>query len=117
MANSVLVIDDEQSIRELMRMSLEMDGYSVILAENGWQGLEIFRSEKPDVVLLDVRMPEMDGLEVLAKIKEEAPDAEVIIISGHGDMDMVMKALRAEEPSLRSPFPSRTDRRAVKDVE
>ncbi len=96
MANLVLVIDDEQSIRELMRMSLEMDGYRVLLAENGEKGLEIFRTERPDVVLLDVRMPEMDGLEVLRTIKSEAPDAEVIMISGHGDMDMVLEALRAE---------------------
>ncbi|MCX5873660.1 MAG: response regulator [Deltaproteobacteria bacterium] len=92
----VLLVDDEESIRNMMRMTLELDGYSVWTAADGPTALEIFQKESPDVVLLDVRMPGMDGVEVLSRIKEINRDAEVIIISGHGDMDMAVECLRKE---------------------
>ena len=63
----VLVVDDEESIRNLMRMTLELDGYEVLLAEDGPTGLRMFEKESPDVVLLDVRLPGMDGIEVLTR--------------------------------------------------
>jgi PAS domain S-box-containing protein len=94
--NKVLLVDDEESIRNMMRMTLELDGYSVCTAADGPTALEIFQKESPDVVLLDVRMPGMDGVEVLSRIKEMNRDAEVIIISGHGDMDMAVECLRKE---------------------
>lgn len=91
---SILLVDDEESIRNMMRMTLELDGYRVYTAEDGPTALDIFRKENPDVVLLDVRMPGMDGIEVLKRIKDMDADAEVIIISGHGDMDMAVECLR-----------------------
>jgi two-component system, NtrC family, sensor kinase len=92
----VLVVDDEQSIRNMMRMTLELDGHQVILAEDGPTGLEMFKKESPDVVLLDVRLPRMDGREVLTRIKALDPDSEVIIITGHGDLEMAVECLRRE---------------------
>lgn len=92
----ILVIDDEESIRNMMRMTLELDGYEVLMAEDGPSGLEKFQKESPDIVLLDVRMPGMDGLEVLERIKGINEDAEVIIVTGHGDMDMAVECLRRQ---------------------
>jgi two-component system, NtrC family, sensor kinase len=96
MMTKILIIDDEESIRNMMRMSLEMDNYEVLTAEDGSTGMDVFKAETPDVVLLDIRMPGMDGLEVLERIKSGQPDTEVIVITGHGDMSMVVDALRKE---------------------
>jgi two-component system NtrC family sensor kinase len=93
---TVLVVDDEESIRHLMRMTLELDGYRVLTAEDGPAALEMFEKEEPEVVLLDVRMPGMDGIEVLRRIKKVNSDTEVIIITGHGDLDMAVECLRKE---------------------
>ena len=92
----ILLADDEESIRNLMRMTLELDGYEVSMAEDGLKALEIFEREKPELVLLDVKMPGMSGIEVLGQIRAKAPDTEVIMITGHGDMDMAVECLRRE---------------------
>ncbi len=94
--SKILVVDDEESIRNMMRMTLELDGHEVVLAEDGPTGLEMFKKESPDVVLLDVRLPGMDGREVLTRIKALDADSEVIIITGHGDMEMAVECLRLE---------------------
>ncbi|MGC8658612.1 MAG: ATP-binding response regulator [Desulfomonilaceae bacterium] len=94
--NKILLVDDEESIRNMMRMTLELDGYSVQTAADGPTAIQMFKDQPPDVVLLDVRMPGMDGVEVLRRIKEINHDSEVIIISGHGDMEMAIECLRME---------------------
>ena len=92
----LLVIDDEASTRDLLKMSLESDGYTVFVAEDGPKGLEIFARENPPVVLTDIKMPGMDGIEVLRKVKEQSPDTEVIVITGHGEMNLAIQALHLE---------------------
>ena len=92
----LLVIDDEASTRDLLKMSLESDGYTVFVAEDGPKGLEIFAREKPPVVLTDIKMPGMDGIEVLRRVKEQSPDTEVIVITGHGEMNLAVQALQLE---------------------
>lgn len=92
----ILIVDDEESIRNLVRMNLELDGHQTLMAKDGPTALEIFEKERPEVVLLDVRMPGMDGIEVLRRMKQTYADAEVIIITGHGDMDMAVECLRKE---------------------
>lgn len=92
----ILIIDDEESIRTMMRMTLELDGYEVLDAEDGPSGLAMFKEHAPKIVLLDVRMPGMSGLEVLSRIKAADPDTEVLIITGHGDMDMAIECMRKE---------------------
>ncbi|MBF0381274.1 MAG: response regulator [Magnetococcales bacterium] len=89
----ILTIDDEPGIRETFRDFLEDLDYEVIEGENGRHGLEIFKKELPDLVLLDLRMPEIDGLEVLAKLKEESPNTPIIIVSGTGVIGDAIRAL------------------------
>ena len=92
----LLVIDDEASTRDLLKLSLESDGYTVFTAEDGVKGLEIFARENPPVVLTDIKMPGMDGIEVLRRVKEQNPDSEVIVITGHGEMNLAIQALQLE---------------------
>ena len=91
--NKVLVIDDEKPTLSMFRLLLGSCGYTVLTAENASSGLDIFKREKPPIVLTDVKMPGMDGLEVLERIKGIDPETEVIVITGHGDMDLAAKAL------------------------
>ncbi len=80
----ILTIDDEENIRDSFRMFLEDYDYQVLEAKNGQEGLEVFHREKPDLVICDLRMPEMDGLEVIEKIKQSSPDTPIIVVSGTG---------------------------------
>jgi signal transduction histidine kinase len=91
---SLLVIDDERPILEMLEMSLTSEGYKVITAENGTEGLRIFKEERPNLVLTDIRMPGIDGIEVLKTIKATDNEAEVIVITGHGDMNSAIAALQ-----------------------
>lgn len=90
----ILVIDDEPNLRDTYRRYLEHLHYTVLVADNGQTGLEMFELGKPDLVLTDLRMPQMDGLEVLMQVRKRSPDTPVIIISGKGEIDDVIKALR-----------------------
>jgi len=90
---SILIIDDEKSTLRIFGLFLSAYGYKVLTAENGKLGVEVFNKERPQIVLTDVKMPGMDGLEVLKRIKETDPSTEVIVITGHGDMDLALQAL------------------------
>ncbi|NCC25512.1 MAG: response regulator [Deltaproteobacteria bacterium] len=97
MANSILVIDDERPTLSMFQRFLVAYGFDDIhVAENGAKGLEIFAEKRPPIVLTDIKMPGMDGIEVLTRIKEMDPATEVIVITGHGDMDMAIKALNLD---------------------
>ncbi len=90
----ILVIDDEPDIRRTLKMTLEYEGYEVLTAGSGTEGLECVRTERPDAVLLDIKMPGLDGLEVLEKLRAQGSDAEVLIISGHGDISDAVRATK-----------------------
>ncbi|TQV71436.1 response regulator [Aliikangiella marina] len=90
----VLVIDDEPLVRQSIAVYLEDSGYDIIEAQDGQQGVELFKSNLPDVVLCDLRMPGMDGLEVLKTMTEIAADTPVIMVSGAGQINDVVEALR-----------------------
>ncbi len=90
----ILVIDDEKSIRNSMKDILSFEGYEVSIAENGLEGLVAVKSNKPDVVFCDIKMPKMEGIEVLERIKEIAPEISVIMISGHGTIDTAIEAIK-----------------------
>jgi PAS domain S-box-containing protein len=92
--DSLLLIDDEPDILRVLSMSLKADGYDVISAQSGAEGLAAFENENPAIVLTDIKMPGMDGIEVLKKVKDINPDAEVIIITGHGDIENAIEALK-----------------------
>jgi DNA-binding NtrC family response regulator len=89
----ILVIDDEESIRELLDILLRRKGYDVVLAANGQKGLEVFRRERPDVVILDLKMPGMNGLAVLQELHRLHTTQPVIILTGAGKPEMEQQVL------------------------
>ncbi len=90
----ILIIEDERAVRESMGAYLEDSGFEISEAENGRTGIDMCRTQRPDVVLCDLRMPEMDGLEVLALVIGELPETPVIIVSGMGGMGDAINALK-----------------------
>jgi len=92
--SKILVIDDEKAIRNTLKEVLEYENHQVDLAEDGPTGLEMFSSNTYDVVLCDIKMAKMDGIEVLNKINEAAGDIPVIMISGHGNIDTAVEAIK-----------------------
>jgi signal transduction histidine kinase len=94
MKNTILLVDDEAGIRRVLGISLRDSGYTVHTAENGEEALRIFKKVAPPIVLTDIKMPDMDGIELLRRIKEKNPDTEVIMFTGHGDMDLAVKSLQ-----------------------
>jgi len=92
--SKILITDDEKSIRNALREILEFESYSVLEAENGEQALSTIRSEAIDLVMLDIKMKGMDGIEVLGKIKELKPELPVIMISGHGTIKIAVEATK-----------------------
>jgi len=96
MATKLLLADDEEGIRKVLGIYLADSGFEVLTAENGLQALDVFRKEHPAIVLTDLRMPGLDGIELLRTIKSERPDTEVVMITGHGDMDLAIESLKLE---------------------
>ena len=91
--HKILVVDDEKSTLSMFRLFLSAYGYTVLTAENGTEGLQLFEKEKPPIVITDIKMPGVDGIELLRRIKEINEMTEVIMITGHGDMELAVKAL------------------------
>ncbi len=90
----ILAIDDERNIRRLIRNEFSFEGFEVITAASGEDGLRTFEREGFDAVLLDIKLPKMGGIQTLRSIKEAAPDAEVIIITGYGDVQSAVEAMK-----------------------
>jgi len=89
---TILVVDDESGIRRSLKMILEYADYTVLEAANGLEAIGIARKQRPDLVLLDIKMPEMDGMEVLENLMQDYPELPVIILSGHGSVETAVKA-------------------------
>ncbi|MFO7687934.1 MAG: response regulator [Desulfobacterales bacterium] len=96
MEKKILLVDDEEGIRRVLEISLADIGYEVLTAENGEQALRVFKEHAPPIVLTDIKMPGMDGIALLKNIKMTSPDTEVIMITGHGDLDLAIKSLQHE---------------------
>jgi DNA-binding NtrC family response regulator len=92
--SKILVIDDERAIRNTLKEVLEYEKHEVDLAEDGPSGLEMFNANSYDIVLCDIKMAKMDGIEVLQKICEASSDVPVIMISGHGNIDTAVEAIK-----------------------
>lgn len=90
----ILVIDDDSAIRSSLRMTLEYEGYECLLAPTGQEGLSLLERDAPDLVLLDVKMPGMDGIEVLERIRAVNETVPVIVISGHGTISTAVEATK-----------------------
>lgn len=92
---TILVIDDEKNIRTGLKAALEMDGYEVLLASDGKEGLDIAFTNEVDLVITDLRMPGVTGEEVLRKITSETPGIPVIVLTGHGTVENAVEAMRS----------------------
>ena len=90
----ILVIDDEKSIRNTLKDILGFEGYQVEIAENGMIGIEMVRSADYDIILCDIKMPDMDGIEVLEHIMKLKPESTIVMISGHGTIDTAVEAIK-----------------------
>jgi two-component system, NtrC family, nitrogen regulation response regulator NtrX len=101
----ILIVDDEASIREALRQLFEYEFHQVSVAGQAAEAMDRLRTVHPDIIFLDVKLPGMNGLELLARIKEEDPGAMVVMISGHGTIDTAVEATRrGPSTSSRSPW-------------
>lgn len=95
MKAKILVVDDEELVRESLSEILRLEGYTVHTAASGEEALEMLQVEPYDLVLLDLKMPGMDGVEVMKTISKNIPDTKVILLTGHGSLESAVEALRA----------------------
>ncbi len=91
----ILVIDDERAIRNTLKEILEFEGYEVAIAEDGKKGLEMGKEQQFDLIFSDIKMPEMDGLEVLNSLREAEVECPIVMISGHGNIETAVEAIKA----------------------
>lgn len=102
---TVLVIDDELGYREMLQVNLSEVGFNVLTAEGGVKALQLLKEEKVDLVLTDMKMPKMDGLQVVIAIKKFHPGIPIVLMTGYAVEDMVQKALSLKASTcLRKPF-------------
>jgi two-component system, NtrC family, nitrogen regulation response regulator NtrX len=94
MSASILIVDDEEAIRASLQSILEDEGYQVTVAASGTDALKIYGIDPPDLMILDIWMPEMDGLETLRRVKEFVPATQVMMMSGHGSIETAVKAIK-----------------------
>jgi two-component system, response regulator, stage 0 sporulation protein F len=92
MSEKILIVDDQYGIRILLNEVFQKEGYQTFQAANGVQALEIVEKHSPDIVLLDMKIPGMDGIEILKRMKAIDPDIRVIIMTAYGELDMIQKA-------------------------
>jgi two-component system nitrogen regulation response regulator NtrX len=90
----VMIVDDEEAIRTSLKMTFEYEGFNCVLAANGPAALKIAEKESPDLVFLDIKMPQMDGMEVLKKLREAPNPAPVVVLSGHGNIANAVEATK-----------------------
>ena len=114
----ILVVDDEVPTLKMFRLFLEDYGYTVFTATEGEEGLALFARENPSIVLTDIKMPGMDGIEVLRRIKAMSPLTEVIVITGHGDIELAVEALNLDATDfINKPIQRRALEQALERAE
>lgn len=96
MGKTILLADDEEDIRDVLAITLADFGYEVVEADNGQKAFDLFCQVDPQIVLTDIKMPIMDGITLLQKIKRHNPETEVVMITGHGDMELAIRSLKYE---------------------
>jgi UDP-3-O-[3-hydroxymyristoyl] N-acetylglucosamine deacetylase len=94
MSETILVVDDEANIRHTLRGVLADEGYDVVEAQDGRRALELLERRPPKLAIVDIWMPEMDGIELVSKMRQQAPEVPVIVISGHGTIDTAVRVIR-----------------------
>ena len=101
MQHSVLIIDDERGIRFAFAQALSQEGHQVFEADSGNTGLTIIAEEKPEVILLDMKLPDMSGLDILKKIRKEGNQAIVIMMTAFGDIELAVEAMQYGAENFR----------------
>jgi DNA-binding response OmpR family regulator len=91
----ILIIDDEKPVRDVLDIALSEEGYDSLQAQSGEQGIDLFRTSEPDIVITDVMMPGIDGIEVTKRMRKQRDDIDVVVMSGFGTEELVINALRA----------------------
>ena len=94
MSASILIVDDEESILTSLSSILSDEGYAVAVAKNGMEALRAYTTDPPDLMILDIWMPEMDGMETLRRVRELVPTAQVMMMSGHGSIETAVKGIK-----------------------
>ena len=103
----ILIVDDEKNIASSLKGILSDEGYDVSMTGDGMEALELIQKDPPDLVLLDIWLPGMDGIEVLKTLKTYSPGVEVLIMSGHGTIDTAVKATKlGAQDFIEKPFSS-----------
>jgi two-component system chemotaxis response regulator CheY len=115
---SVLIVDDAAFMRMLLKDILSKNGYQILgEAPNGFKAIEMYKSEKPDIVTMDITMPEMDGIQALKEIRAFDPTAKIIMCSAMGQQTMVMEAIKAgARDFIVKPFQAERVLEAIKKV-
>jgi CheY-like chemotaxis protein len=120
MAKRILLIDDEEMIREVVKEMLEVEGYVVTTAANGKEGLQIYQRESPDLIITDIFMPEMEGLETIRTLQQDSSRVRIIAISGGGERGMISFLSYAKRfgalRTLQKPFSREDLLRTVREV-
>jgi len=117
MKNKILIIDDDFSIREFYKTFFMENGFDVITAEDGIVGLEYFKDKKPDIILLDISMPEKNGLDVLREIREIDEEIPVFLLTAYEEHKRNFASLYADEYFVKTKKPSLILERAEKAIE
>ncbi|GAB4410571.1 MAG: hypothetical protein OHK0032_06350 [Thermodesulfovibrionales bacterium] len=113
----ILVIDDEEIVRISCRKCLTPEGYDVDVAANGMEGLRLTEANRYDLVLTDLKMPDMDGMEFMMKMKESQPETKVIMITGYSTVEHAVKAIKLGAYNyIEKPFTPDTLIAAVKEA-
>ncbi len=115
---TILIIDDEQATLQMLALYLEACGHHVLTAEDEVTGLAVFKEQKPDIVLTDIKMPGKDGFDVLRQIKAIEPQTEVVVITGHGDKDLARQAFSLRASAFfNKPLDTEALEAAIREIE
>jgi CheY-like chemotaxis protein len=119
-AKRILVIDDEDLMRQVIKEMLEVEGYAVTTAANGKEGLQLYQRELPDLIITDIFMPEMEGLETIRALQQDSSMVKIIAISGGGDRGMTSFLAYAKRfgalCALQKPFSREDLIKSVREV-
>lgn len=114
--HTILICDDEEGIRESFKLILE-DQYHLRFAMNGLEALEMLKSFTPDLMLLDIKMPKMHGMEILKRVKQLQPKLPVIVVTGYQSVEMAQEALKLGAADyIPKPFESKQIINAVRQI-
>ena len=103
--SNILIVDDEQSYRQLLSLVFEGDGHTIRTASNGREALTLLQSEPADVVISDVRMPDMDGIEMLSSVRESQPDLGVVLMTAFASVETAREAFKlGADDFIQKPF-------------